>query len=240
MRCTDPNSHRWASVWFVTIPARPWDRKCTWGDRRVRSSRLCRSRRRSYRAGRWSPFHSTAHTAPVHTEQTRRVSHPHELHEDFLSPGHDFKPYSLSHCNRKQRTHDSSNMQIFTDKFLCIHPHININSDRISDIQPHTQSVPYVLHKMQLHMILTWDTMEVTTCGSSHNKSNLWIIWYWINFHVASSLTSQPSLSFISKECHRVRNSQVRPIKSSLRQKLLLVRSWLVDTPLAALSLVIF
>lgn len=53
------------------LPARPWDRKCTWDVRTARSSRPCRSQRRSCTAGRWSPSRSTAHIAPVGLRKRR-------------------------------------------------------------------------------------------------------------------------------------------------------------------------
>lgn len=51
-------------------PARLSDRKCTSGACRARSSHPCRSLRRSYKAGKWSPSHSRAHTAPTGGEET--------------------------------------------------------------------------------------------------------------------------------------------------------------------------
>lgn len=47
------------------VPARQWDRKCTWDDHRAQSSHPCRSRHRSYKAGKWSPSHSTARIVPA-------------------------------------------------------------------------------------------------------------------------------------------------------------------------------
>lgn len=55
------------AVELTSSPARRSDRKCTSDVYRAQSSRLCRFRRKSCRAGRWSPSHSTARTAPAGT-----------------------------------------------------------------------------------------------------------------------------------------------------------------------------
>lgn len=60
--------NRWMAVGSSALPARLWDRKCTWGGHRARSSHPCHSQHRSYTAGRWSPSHSRVHIAPVGDE----------------------------------------------------------------------------------------------------------------------------------------------------------------------------
>lgn len=57
------NYETWHKV-ITLLPAKLWDKECRGGVRRVLSSRPCRARRKSYRAGMYYPFRSTIRTVP--------------------------------------------------------------------------------------------------------------------------------------------------------------------------------
>lgn len=73
-KCPVPPRTTQQSTRSGAIPARMWDRTCTWGVHRAQFSHPCRFQRIFYTAGRWSPSHSIIHIVPLIKKNWRDYS----------------------------------------------------------------------------------------------------------------------------------------------------------------------